>query len=250
MSTDKLSDKLSDKFLETHKELTLIFRRPAKTDGRANRLLSKITGGRIHVDLVLERLPSDECLVFSIRRGGSAGLSLKTYTKDPAYEYVKLVVPKGEHDRVSEFCEHMARKHLSYGHIALAWMCFPFKLQCLNTQSSATWGTFCSKIVTEALQYGGLQETLDLCPSFTSPEQLFRCLERSPRRLHPRPPVLDPRAVTFTGISSPKADRNPSPEPLKPTKPQRPKNPFCKNPPIAHRVRTLYYGPLGAWANL
>ena len=246
----------TNKFLETHKEITLVFRRPTATDGRGNRLLSKITGGMFHVDLVLERLPSDECLVFSIRRGGYAGLTLKTFEKNPAHEYVKLVVHKGEHDRVCEFCELMARKKFSYGHIALAWMCFPFRLQCLDSQSSSRWGTFCSKIVTEALQYGGLQETQGICPSFTSPEQLFRRVERSPRRLGPRPPVLDTRTVTFAGIRSPEADRNPSPEPTKPaksTKPtylQRPKNPFCKNPPIAHRVRTLYYGPLGAWANL
>ena len=61
----------TDKFLGTHKELTLVFRCPAKTDGQASSLLARITGGMFHVDLVLERLPSYECLVFSMRRGAT-----------------------------------------------------------------------------------------------------------------------------------------------------------------------------------
>ena len=55
---------------------------------------------------------------------------------------------------------------------------------CINTSSSITAGnTFCSKIVTEVLQFAEVEEVKTLSPCTTTPSCLYEAVRDSPRKL-------------------------------------------------------------------
>jgi hypothetical protein len=55
--------------------------------------------------------------------------------------------------------------------------------RCFQRSSAAVGSTFCSKIITEALQFAAVPEADCLVPSCATPSGLYSCFTSSPRRL-------------------------------------------------------------------
>jgi len=160
------------------KLLVLAFKRPDPKDPWINHLAAWWCHGFCHVELILETV-GKERLAFSIEGGGKSRMAVKTFAGED-YKFVELIVSMDEHKRVCDFCDSAAYAKYPYGNLAMVLAILPSG--CVSSRSSKLWGTFCSKIVTEALQRGGLEEVETLNPSYTTPATLFRAVERSKRR--------------------------------------------------------------------
>lgn len=159
--------------------LTLAFLVPLANDHWANRLSAKAsTHPFCHVELYFESLQQS----FSIVWGETAGFRSKSLS-NPNYTLVSLCIPVKEYDTTLEFCRTASSHGLAFDERGM-WMSWfsPSQLCCCAGPTSQQRGaTFCSKIITEALQFGGLREVDGLNPSAMTPSRLFECVRGSTR---------------------------------------------------------------------
>ena len=138
--------------MDTQKKLlVLAFKRPEPGDPWINHLAGWWCNGFCHVELILETVGEREHLAFSIEGGGKSRMAIRTFAGQD-YEYITLIVSMAEHKRVCDFCDSAAYTKYPYGNLAM--VCAILPSGCVSSRSSKFWGTFCSKIVTEALQKG------------------------------------------------------------------------------------------------
>lgn len=157
--------------------LTLAFLRPSPEDDWMNRLTARASKhGLCHVELVF-----DGSQAFSIYHGQTPSLRHRTLS-NPGYELVTLTVSPSEYRAAHSFCKSVVAEGYAFDNRGL-YLATIHPGGCLESSSSAVKKTFCSKIVTEALQYADVPEVAGLSPSATTPSRLYAAVRDSGRRM-------------------------------------------------------------------
>jgi hypothetical protein len=161
--------------------LTLAFLRPGpdETD-RINLLVSRVSKyGISHVELVFE-----DSMAFSIFAGQNLFFKHRTFS-NPDYELISLSVSQVEYNSAYNFCLQAVGYNIGFTDVGMVACYFqPRRCPCVNTGSSLYVGyTFCSKIVTEALDFACIPEIEGLIPCTTSPACLYDAVNQSNRKV-------------------------------------------------------------------
>jgi len=157
--------------------LTLAFLMPLPDDHWVNRLSAAASRHPFcHVELYFESLQQS----FSIIWGETAGFRCKSLG-NPCYTLISLCVSAKEYDAALEFCRSAATQALRFDDRGMWMAWFSPLFCCAGATSQQRQVTFCSKIITEALQFGGLREVQGLDPSGMTPSRLFECVRNSSR---------------------------------------------------------------------
>lgn len=156
--------------------LTLAFLRPLADDKWFNVLSAKLSSeGICHVELVF-----DGGLAFSIYDDRPPFLKQRTM-KNPGYEFVTLSVSHQEYTAALQFCRLSVSRAYSFDQKGM--LISPIHLgTCVERHSSELGKTFCSKIITEALQHADVSEVERLCASSATPTRLYNAIKDSSRR--------------------------------------------------------------------
>lgn len=159
--------------------LTLAFLVPTAGDHWLNRLTARVSKNPVcHVELYFESIAQS----FSIMATEKAGFRMKNLS-NPNYRLVSLIVTAREYDDALEFCRSITSHEMGFDERGMWASWFPAWLTCSVCESSSqTRGlTFCSKIITEALQFASLRETVGLVPSAVTPSRLYESVRHSSR---------------------------------------------------------------------
>ena len=165
---------------DTQRVLKLAFLRPGEHDPPFNHLVARLCKHRIcHTELVFE-----DNMAFSIFAGQEAFFKPRTFS-NPDYELVSLSVSPLEYNSAYSFCKQAMDHKIGFTDIGMvAAYVQPKSCPCVGTNSSLYTGcTFCSKIVTEALQFAGIPEVDHLTPCTTTPSCLYEAVKDSQRKL-------------------------------------------------------------------
>jgi hypothetical protein len=160
--------------------LKLAFVRPGVNDPPFNRVVAHMCKhGICHAELVFE-----DNMAFSIFAGQKVFFRQRTLS-NPEYEFISLAVPQSEYHNAYTFCMQAAENDIGFTDSGMLAAYFqPRGCPCINTGSSLSTGyTFCSKIVTEALQFAGVSEADALTPCTTTPSCLYEAVKDSQRKL-------------------------------------------------------------------
>jgi hypothetical protein len=155
--------------------LNVAFMLADESDHWLNRLTARVSKHpfchcEIHFDT------TNQC--FSIQAGELAALRTKSLG-NPNYRIVSLGVSAAEYQGCLSFCE--AATSWGLGLDDHAMFRSYYGCGCCEPSSRMAGSTFCSKIVTEALQYGGVPEVERLNPATTTPSRLYDAVHRSGR---------------------------------------------------------------------
>lgn len=157
--------------------LTLGFLRPGPQDHWLNRLIATPLVSRhpfCHVELYFE----GQGQAFSIVWGERAGLKAKSMA-NPQYSLLSVCVSRGEYDKTLEFCRTLSTQNITFDDWSMTRsLC---ACPCVERNSQEVGASFCSKLIAEALQFGGVGEVEDLAPSAATPSRLYECFRQSPR---------------------------------------------------------------------
>jgi hypothetical protein len=160
--------------------LTLAFVRPGNDDPLFNHIVARMCKhGICHTEMVFE-----DNMAFSIFAGQRVFFRPRTLS-NPQYELVTLSVSHAEYSSAYSFCKQAACNDIGFTDTGMLAAYFqPKGCPCINTGASLHVGsTFCSKMVTEALQFAGVQEAEHLTPCTTTPSCLYEAVKDSPRKL-------------------------------------------------------------------
>jgi len=194
----------------TARNITLAFFSPRK-DGEdwVNKLTARASKyPYCHVELYFETTNQS----FSIQLGEKAGLRTKTLSSD-CYEYVTLSVSLKEYDGMLDFCRKTSQLGLDFDNRGM-WLSYFYLggisgglggMGCLGGKpcdSKSLGKTTCSKIVCEALQYGGVEEVEGMNPCNATPSRLYGRILHSKRRViasvpYKRMQMMQKRVVCF-----------------------------------------------------
>jgi hypothetical protein len=157
--------------------LTLAFLRPPSDDILMNRLTACASKhGICHVELVFE-----ECVAFSIYHKGTPFLRKRSMA-NPGYEFVSLSVEPREYKAALQFCRSAVADGYAFDDLGL-YLASVHPGLCMDKPTSTVGKTFCSKIITEALQFADVEEVQGLCPSAVTPSVLYGAVKNSERRV-------------------------------------------------------------------
>jgi hypothetical protein len=160
------------------KVLTLAFVEATRDDDWMNRLTAGVSQHPLcHVELFFPTI--NQC--FSILSGERATMRPKTLA-NPNYRLVTLAVSEKEYNTCMQFCITACSWELSFDESGM-WrsvLCAPFH-SCYGRRSQDVGRTFCSKIITEALQFAEIHEAHELNSSLTTPSKLYQAVTRSNR---------------------------------------------------------------------
>jgi hypothetical protein len=166
----------------THQRvLTLGFLSPSADDHWISRLAAGVsTHPFCHVELFFESIGQS----FSIMWGELAGFRAKNLS-NPNYTLVSLSVSAKEYDSSLEFCRNVSKQKLVFDDRGMWVSWFPTLVCCsaCEAPSHQKGGTFCSKIITEALQFAAVREVEPLNPSAVTPSRLYECVRGSTRTI-------------------------------------------------------------------
>lgn len=158
-----------------HKLLCLAFLRPYDDDFFMNRVTAKVSQHPYHhVELFFPCKQS----CFSVVLNECAGFRAKNLS-NPMYDMVTLAVTPDEYNKCLAFCDEASKQKIEFDNHGM-YMSY-FKIPCCKSSSMSRKRTFCSKIITEALKTGGLDEVSHLDPSCTTPSRLFDAVKNSRR---------------------------------------------------------------------
>jgi len=177
--------------------IKLAFLYPGKDDPFINRLVAEVSKNPIcHVELVFENDMS-----FSIFQGSSLFFKQRTFS-NPEYKLMGLNVSNAEYVAAYSFCEQAVKENLQFTDVGMVGACIQPQNcpMCCFRPSESTGQTFCSKIVTEALQFAALPEVQGLHPCTTTPSILFDAISASKRSVcdtnsYRRQLLYDPQVV-------------------------------------------------------
>ena len=157
--------------------LNFAFSHPSEDDCWANKLTARVSKHPVcHIELHFDT--TNQC--FSISLGEKAGFRSKSLA-NPNYDLISLSVSCLEYESVMSFCKVSSSSELEFDDYGM-WTSF-FDLGCLSSDSRTKGKTFCSKIITEALQFADIPEVRHLSPSHTTPSRLYEAMCRSQRRV-------------------------------------------------------------------
>jgi hypothetical protein len=159
--------------------LTLGFLRPGPNDHWLNRLIATPVVSRhpfCHVELFFE----NQGQAFSIVWGERACLKAKSLA-NPQYCLISICASAGEYDKTLQFCRTLSTQGITFDDWSMTRSLCTFA--CLERNSQEVGSSFCSKLIAEALQFGGVSEVEDLAPASATPSRLYECFRNSPRRV-------------------------------------------------------------------
>lgn len=155
--------------------INVAFMTASDNDHWLNRLTARVSKHPYcHVELHFDT--TNQC--FSIVSGELAALRDKSLG-NPQYRIVSLGVTAGEYHGCLAFCQAATSWGLDLDDAAMIRSYYG--CGCCEPSSRMSGRTFCSKIVTEALQYGGVPEVEHLNPAITTPSRLYEAIFRSRR---------------------------------------------------------------------
>jgi hypothetical protein len=160
--------------------LTLAFLFPGKEDPLFNKMVAAVSWyGACHVELVFENN-----MAFSIFANSNLFFKARTFS-NPDYHLISLSVSHAEYTAAYNFCLSCMTQDIQFTDLGMFAAYFqPQTCPFLNTPPSSEVGyTFCSKIVTEALQFAALPEVDSLVPCTTTPSVLFGAVKESTRKV-------------------------------------------------------------------
>lgn len=159
--------------------LTLAFLKPSPDDHWINLLSARASSHPFcHVELYFESLQQS----FSIMWGETAGFRARNLS-NPNYTLISLMVSSKEYDACLAFCLSAAKHELGFDSRGMwgSWFSTGTGCSACDATSEQVGATFCSKIITEALQFGEVREVQDYRPSAMTPSRLFAKVHRSGR---------------------------------------------------------------------
>ena len=161
--------------------LTLAFLRPDEGDPFLNRLTASMSEYPFcHVKLILGN-DEGRPMGFSVQLGEVVTLR-PTRLTNPGYQTLSIAVPTDRYQRIRRFCEDASARQYTFDNVGMyASMIHPGR--CMHTPSAAVGATFCSKIVCEALQAGGVGEASGLSPSTCTPSRLYAAFKDCPSQI-------------------------------------------------------------------
>lgn len=182
--------------MSTSRVLTLGFLRATSGDHWMNRLTASPWMSRYpfcHVELYFETLGQ----AFSIMWGEKACLKVKSLA-NPNYHVVSLCVSAAEYDRTLQFCRSLSGQDIVFDDWGMVRsMC---TVQCVEANSQQRGSSFCSKLITEALQFGGVREVEDLTAATATPSRLYECVRESSRLVCNSVPVKRQAFLMFSTV--------------------------------------------------
>ena len=159
--------------------LTAAFLFPEADDNDLfNLFVAKISrNGCCHVELVFE-----DDMAFSIFSKSNLFFRRRSFA-NPEYRLVSLNVSSDQYSKAYNFCTDAVKHDIAFNEIGI-YTAYMQPCPMFYTGSSRDEGiTFCSKIVTEALQAAGINEVDDLTPCTTTPSTLYTALNYSERKI-------------------------------------------------------------------
>lgn len=155
--------------------LNIAFMVPTEQDDWVNRLTARVSQHPLcHAEIHFETI--NKC--FSITTVENVGLRTKSLG-NPQYRIVSLGVTAAEYNTCLSFCQAASTWNLQLDEMAM-WRSY-YGMGCCEPDSRQAGKTFCTKIITEALQYAGVPEVEHLNPAITTPSRLYEAVYRSPR---------------------------------------------------------------------
>ena len=157
--------------------LTLAFLRPQPGEDRMNDITACASRhGMCHAELVF-----DGGSAFSIYYKEQARMRQRTFS-NPGYELVSLSVPASEYRACHQFCQSAHSQAYPFDQLGM-YLASVHPGGCADKSSARVGKTFCSKVITEALQFGGVKEVQGLSPSAVTPSSLYAAVRDSERRI-------------------------------------------------------------------
>ncbi len=153
-------------------------------NGKENPRLNKVVAAlsefkTCHVELVFE-----DDMAFSIFAGSNVFFKQRSFS-NPDYSLISLSISNAEYNSIYNFCQSVVTHDLGFSDMGMVFSYMqPRNCPFYNTAPSVQVGhTFCSKIVTEALQFAGTPEVEHLIPCTTTPSCLYKVFKDSPRKI-------------------------------------------------------------------
>jgi hypothetical protein len=156
-------------------QIYLLFYRPRDDDPFLNRLVAYFDGPFCHVEMAFsesrfgEEPWERELWGSSIYQGETVFFKPKTYARDGYYS-IALDVTVAQMYKIKSYCKREQERAVPFSREAMYASYIPF-YQIVRTE-----GTFCSKHVAAALQYGGVSQVQDINPSLMTPSKLHKLL--------------------------------------------------------------------------
>ena len=164
-----------------HRILIMAFLFPNEGDkALLNKLVASIcTYKTCHVEMVFE-----DNMAFSIFAGSKLFFKQRSFS-NPDYSLISLSISHIEYTALYNFCQSVVTHNLGFTDVGMVLSVLqPTHCPFLNTAPSVQVGyTFCSKVVTEALQFAGTPEAEHLIPCTTTPSGLYAAFKDSPRKI-------------------------------------------------------------------
>lgn len=164
-----------------HRILTIAFLFPdSRNNPLLNTLVARVSKHKTcHVELVFE-----DDMAFSIFAGSNIFFKQRTFN-NPDYTLIPLSIPNAEYVTLYNFCQSVATHDVGFTDLGMIFSYIqPQNCPFINTAPSTQLGyTFCSKIVTEALQFAGNPEVEHLIPCTATPSCLYGAFKDSPRQI-------------------------------------------------------------------
>lgn len=159
--------------------ITVAFLFPGQGDDWFNRLVAWASKHPCcHVELVFE-----DDMSFSIFSNSNLFFKKRTFS-NPEYQLVSLSVSNLEYITAYSFCTAAMSHDISFHELGI-YAAYAQPCPMLFTRPSIEAGrTFCSKVVTEALQAARVREAEGLEPCMTTPSRLYETLKDSDRRIN------------------------------------------------------------------
>ena len=152
-------------------QILLLFYKPSSTDPVLNRLVAVFDPPYCHVEMAFPERYGEEpwqrdIWGSSIYQGECIFYKNRSYQRD-GYVCITLEVSLLQQIKVKNYCRRQAEAGVRFNSNAMYMAYLPVQLMHTN-------GTFCSKHITEALQYGGVVHVKDLNAALSTPSRLHK----------------------------------------------------------------------------
>jgi len=174
-------------------QIYLLFYRPTSNDPFLNKLVAFFDGPYCHVEMAFpekygEEPWEKEIWGSSIFQGETVFYKPKTYKRE-GYKSFAIEVSISQLYKIRSFCKHQMILKIPFCIKSMYAAYFPIHI--FKDDSV----TFCSKHVTNALQFGGIDIVSDLNPSLMTPSRLYKILNAKTPIVQAVPSKMQPHAL-------------------------------------------------------
>ena len=176
-SHSRVSEGMNLRVLPSEKvQLYLLFYKPSCDDPLLNRLVAFFDAPFCHVEIAIPKRVGDEpwdriMMASSIYQNQTVFFKQKTYGRQ-GYISFAIEISVAQLYKIKSFCKHHTERMTPFSLGAMYAAYLPFQI--VETDA-----TFCSKHVTQALQYASVSIADNINPSLTTPSNLYKRLIRA-----------------------------------------------------------------------